>query len=71
MFSMKSDTAKGIQDSAESGIAKRRQPANQGVHRTVQKPERANGLRRLYNAVVEEPLPDSFKDLLSRLDDKS
>ena len=27
------------------------------------------GLKRLYDSVVEEPLPDSFKDLLSRLDD--
>lgn len=28
----------------------------------------ADGLRQLYDSVVEEPLPDSFKDLLSRLD---
>ncbi len=34
-----------------------------------QQPEWANGLRKLYNSVVDEPLPDSFKDLLSRLDD--
>ena len=34
------------------------------------KPEWANGLRRLYDSVVDEPLPDSFKDLLSKLDDK-
>lgn len=32
-------------------------------------PEWAGGLRQLYDAVVEEPLPDSFKDLLSKLDD--
>ena len=31
-------------------------------------PEWAAGLKRLYDAVVEEPLPDSFKDLLSKLD---
>lgn len=31
----------------------------------------ANGLRQLYDAVVEEPLPDTFKDLLSKLDNKS
>ena len=30
----------------------------------------ANGLRQLYDSVVEEPIPDSFKDLLSKLDDK-
>ena len=33
-------------------------------------PEWTNGLRRLYNSVVDEPLPDSFKDLLSQLDSK-
>ena len=31
-------------------------------------PEWANGLRKLYDSVVEEPLPDQFKDLLSKLD---
>ena len=30
----------------------------------------ASGLRQLYDSVVDEPLPDSFKDLLSKLDDK-
>ena len=30
----------------------------------------ANGLRQLYDSVVDEPLPDSFKDLLAKLDDK-
>lgn len=31
-------------------------------------PEWADGLRQLYDSVVEEPLPDNFKDLLSKLD---
>ena len=31
-------------------------------------PAWAKDLRELYNAVVEEPLPDSFTDLLSQLD---
>lgn len=31
----------------------------------------SDGLKRMYDSVVEEPLPDSLKDLLSRLDDKS
>jgi hypothetical protein len=31
-------------------------------------PAWANDLRKLYNAVVEEPLPDSFIALLSQLD---
>ena len=29
----------------------------------------AAGLRKLYNSVVEEPLPDSFDDLLKQLDE--
>lgn len=31
-------------------------------------PEWAKGLRRLYDSVVDEPLPDSFEDLLKKLD---
>lgn len=33
-------------------------------------PEWATGLRQLYDAVVDEPLPPAFKDLLSQLDAK-
>ena len=35
------------------------------------RPDWADGLRALYDSVVDEPLPDSFKDLLNRLDDPS
>ena len=35
------------------------------------KPEWADGLREIYDSVLEEPLPDSFNDLLSKLDDDS
>ncbi len=28
----------------------------------------ASGLKQLYDSVVEEPIPDAFKDLLSKLD---
>jgi hypothetical protein len=31
-------------------------------------PEWADGLKQLYDQVVEEALPDSFKDLIDRLD---
>jgi len=31
-------------------------------------PDWASGLRRLYDSVVEEPLPDSFNKLLDQLD---
>ena len=33
------------------------------------KPGWADGLRKLYDSVVDEPLPDSFEDLLKKLDD--
>ncbi|MFD2579716.1 NepR family anti-sigma factor [Novosphingobium colocasiae] len=29
----------------------------------------AGGLRKLYNSVVDEPLPSSFDDLLKKLDE--
>ena len=32
------------------------------------RPEWADGLRKLYDSVVDEPLPDSFQDLLDKLD---
>ncbi len=34
-------------------------------------PEWANGLRQLYDSVVDEPLPDSFNDLLARFDEET
>ncbi|MBX7482910.1 NepR family anti-sigma factor [Qipengyuania qiaonensis] len=34
-------------------------------------PDWANGLKQLYDSVVEEPLPDSFQDLIDKLDSKS
>ena len=40
-----------------------------GNTRKGSNPEWAQGLRQLYDSVVDEPLPDSFMDLLSRLDD--
>ena len=33
------------------------------------KPDWTNGLRQLYDSVVDEPIPDTFMDLLSQLDD--
>ena len=32
-------------------------------------PEWTSGLKQLYDSVVNEPLPDSFMDLLAKLDD--
>jgi hypothetical protein len=39
--------------------------------KTADTPGWASGLRQIYDSVVDEPLPDSFKDLLSKLDRKS
>jgi len=36
---------------------------------SADKPDWADGLKQLYDSVVEEPLPDSFRDLLDQLDD--
>jgi hypothetical protein len=33
------------------------------------RPDWADGLRQLYDSVVDEPLPDAFKDLLEKLDE--
>lgn len=33
------------------------------------RPEWADGLKQLYDSVVNEPLPDSFADLISKLDE--
>ena len=33
------------------------------------RPDWADGLRQLYDSVVDEPLPDTFRDLLERLDE--
>lgn len=32
-------------------------------------PDWTFGLKRLYDNVVEEPIPDAFRDLLAKLDD--
>lgn len=49
-------------------VNKNDEPQRQG--KSPKRPEWAAGLRQLYDSVVEEPLPDSFNDLLSKLDSK-
>lgn len=44
-------------------------PDSSDRRRQTPQPEWASGLKRLYNSVVEEPLPDSFADLIAKLDD--
>lgn len=43
-------------------------PALRPGERPSGEPGWAKGLRKLYDSVVDEPLPDSFKDLLKKLD---
>jgi hypothetical protein len=43
---------------------------HQRTRRRQSTPDWAGGLRRLYDSVVEEPLPDSFAQLLDKLDEK-
>jgi len=40
-------------------------PPSEGKRR----PEWADGLKQLYDNVLNEPLPDSFADLISKLDE--
>jgi hypothetical protein len=57
-------TARDNGNAGQAGSA-RQQGAKAG------KPEWADGLRQLYDSVVDEPLPDTFKDLLAKLDRKN
>ena len=68
---MKSEKQKRAKNSSENGKVNLAHPGSPTGYKAGYKPEWANGLRQLYDSVVEEPLPDSFKDLLSRLDNKS
>ena len=43
-------------------------PGKGGRPANEEKPAWADGLRKLYDSVVSEPLPDSFDDLLKKLD---
>lgn len=50
------------------GAGEKRAPSNGSQVADKSAPDWANGLRQLYDSVVDEPLPDTFKDLLSKLD---
>ncbi|MBW8752867.1 MAG: hypothetical protein JF595_01755 [Sphingomonadales bacterium] len=47
---------------------RKRTPGRSSKATGVKQPGWAEGLRQLYNSVVHEPLPDSFDDLLKKLD---
>ncbi|WP_370031209.1 NepR family anti-sigma factor [Qipengyuania mesophila] len=62
---MKSDTPKKPQRSTAGGP-----PPASATQGKGGEPEWANGLRQLYDSVVDEPLPDTFRSLLAQLDSK-
>jgi Anti-sigma factor NepR len=41
---------------------------NAAKDRAAAKPAWADGLQKLYDSVVDEPLPDAFEELLRKLD---
>jgi hypothetical protein len=46
-------------------------PGKSAQRKPRMKPVWAEGLRRMYDEVVDETLPDDFVDLLSKLDETS
>lgn len=52
-----------------SGSDRAKEPSKPTEKMDVNSPDWSDGLRKLYDSVVDEPLPDAFKDLLSKLDD--
>ena len=53
----------------EAGKPKRTPVGEAPAKKGVQNPAWANGLKQLYDSVVDEPLPDSFSDLLAQFDE--
>jgi hypothetical protein len=60
---MASDGSDKFPHGTGPGAARRRSAAKAA-------PEWADGLKQLYDAVVEEDLPDQFLDLLAKLDEQ-
>jgi guanyl-specific ribonuclease Sa len=51
------------------GSDRRSDGGSQGSAARRRAPEWADGLKQLYDSVVQEDLPDNFKDLLDQLDE--
>lgn len=53
-----------------SGVRKKSGAATKGKRpaEAQREPDWTSSLKRLYDSVVEEPIPDAFKDLLNKLD---
>lgn len=54
--------------SHQRGKDDRNRKPGRSSDRKTDEPGWAAGLRQLYNSVLDEPLPDSFDDLLKKLD---
>lgn len=66
-------TGKTVKNSKKKGDGQRRAPAKRGkspASAQGKSPEWTHSLRQLYDSVVDEPLPDAFKNLLDKLDKK-
>jgi hypothetical protein len=61
----------GMNTSRMSGSPKKAKAARGGNDAKKRSPEWTEGLKQLYDSVVEEPIPDAFRDLLARLDDSN
>ena len=59
--------ARTMTETKKGGRAMHQKP-KQGSSAQGEMPGWTNGLRQLYDQVVDEELPDSFRDLLARLD---
>lgn len=55
-------------DKQASGKQMKGTGMERGERQRQASPDWASGLRRLYDSVVEEPLPDAFSKLLDELD---
>lgn len=53
---------------AKEKVATQKSTTKRGSKSAAEKAGWATGLRQLYDSVVDEPLPDSFQDLLAKLD---
>ena len=58
-------TGKLLHMSGEKNRAQAKAPAK---GKSPNEAEWTRGLKRLYDSVVDEPMPDAFRDLLSKLD---
>src|SRR5262245_54020696 len=68
----KRETGRGKMELALSHLGgkgdRNRTVGSLSAKRRTNEPGWAQGLRKLYNSVLDEPIPDSFDDLLKKLD---